>query len=187
MKRSPLKRSPHRESAAKREARQKFNREVSGPCFFRGIRPCFRCGGESEYREGTIGPQTVGQEPQGRVHVCTTCHGEGVHNCKGYKDAHHLVGQQWLKRNYSDLREDMLLTICFDPRIAVPLCRAAHESVTAKRSHIYWHELPEEAREFAADIDQLYLRFPLPWGGQRQSMLERLKLECPERVEGVVA
>lgn len=167
MKRTPIKRSARRESSVERDARQEFNRVVlAGACSFRGRRGCEYCNGPYGHAHG--------------VDICPSCGGDNDHRCSGRKDSHHLVEQQWLKRNYSDLREDMLLTICFDPRIGVPLCRAAHEAVTARRERIYWHELPEEAREFAADIDQLYLRFPLPWGGQRQSLVTRLKLECPE-------
>lgn len=98
MKRTPIKRSPPRESAAKREVHREFNRVVLDlPCYFRSWRDCEYCNGPYGHEHG--------------VDLCPSCGGTGTHRCSGRKDAHHLVEQQWLKRNYSDLPEDMLLTI----------------------------------------------------------------------------
>lgn len=36
-------------------------------------KPCGTCGGDNVYREGTVGPQTVGMEPRGRVYRCPNC------------------------------------------------------------------------------------------------------------------
>jgi hypothetical protein len=34
---------------------------------------CLTCGGVPVYQEGTMGPQTVGQEPKGKLHRCPAC------------------------------------------------------------------------------------------------------------------
>lgn len=41
--------------------------------------PCLNCKGEGTWREtASVGPQTVGMEPQpGKVHVCPRCGGTG--------------------------------------------------------------------------------------------------------------
>lgn len=166
------KRKRRRESAAERKARERFSEAaLARPCFFVGRRDCERCVGRGE----TI---LFGEEKW----ACTECNGSGQHRCSGPKDAHHLVEQQWLKRNYADRPADELLAIRFDPRIGAPLCRDnAHDPITRKATRIYWHELNPECIEFCTEVDDRYLELPTPWGGRRQSMVERLKLECSER------
>jgi hypothetical protein len=114
---------------------------------------------------------------------CPVCAGAGVHNCEGRKDAHHLVEKQWIRRNFSDLPEDELLAILFDPRIGAPLCRAAHDNI--KKERIYWDEVSEECKEFCAEVDKRHRHSVESLTGRRiftrPSMLTRLKLECPER------
>lgn len=106
------------------------------------------------------------------------------HQCKGPKDAHHLIEKQWIRRNYADLPEDELAAILFDSRIGSPLCRYnAHDSVTRKATRIYWDELTEECVEFCREVDQRYLGQLTPAGIRRQSMLVRLERECPKRKE----
>lgn len=47
-------------------------------CGWQGVPvQCRDCDGDGTYREGTMGPQTVGQEPSGRVHTCGECKGKG--------------------------------------------------------------------------------------------------------------
>src|SRR5690348_3829721 len=76
------------ESPARRAARLAFNRAVlQFRCFY------------SAYRSRT-------RKPRRKGHVCS------------YPlDAHHLIEKQWIESNYSDLTEEQLLAILFDPRI----------------------------------------------------------------------
>lgn len=39
---------------------------------------CRNCRGQGKWREGTVGPQTVGMEVSGRTHVCPVCDGSGL-------------------------------------------------------------------------------------------------------------
>ncbi len=180
-RRSSLKRTQRRESAAEKRARLHFNETVLDrrPCFFRGRRPCEHCRGDGEIVElgfelgGCAGPSEI-EEREG----CLACSGNGEHHCSGRKDAHHLVEKQFIRRNYADLPEDKLLAILFDPRIGAPLCRTAHDGIKANK--IFWHELTDECKEFCAEVDDLYLHLPTPAGARRQSMSVRLKQECPE-------
>lgn len=92
------------EAAARRRARERFNRAVKAHgCFY------------SSYRSPTGRPRRDG-------HVCTRP-----------LDAHHLIEKQWIERNFADLPEDELLAILFDPRLGAPLCRAGHEGVKRLR------------------------------------------------------
>lgn len=63
---------------------------------------CPTCKGEPIYREGTVGPQTVGMEPRGRVHVCPTCHAKlkpcSVEGCECQDYAEHTFTENDLKR-----------------------------------------------------------------------------------------
>lgn len=104
------------------------------------------------------------------------------HRCPSFRlDAHHLVPQSWIAGNYPDLPEQDFLEIVFNPLIGAPLCRSAHDRVTLNSDYIYFDELRVEAIEFCEAVDQQWENVPLPAGGKRQSMLERLRMECPAR------
>lgn len=96
------------------------------------------------------------------------------HRCWGRKDPHHLVPADWIRRTFGDLPDVELADILYAPILGVPLCRlVGHEAVErAVSEHIYWHELDDEAKDFCRRIDERY---------GRESMLERLRLECPVR------
>ena len=140
-----------RESSARRDARDHFNRAVLGR------RGCFY----SAYASRTGEPRRDG-------HVCVYP-----------MDAHHLVEKQWIESNYADLDEADRLAILFDPRIGAPLCRAGHENVLSLR--IYWHEVSEECREACREVDRQWLDVLTPAGLRRTSMYEELRRVCPTR------
>jgi hypothetical protein len=97
------------------------------------------------------------------------------HHCWGRKDPHHLVSADWMRRTFTGLSDVELADILYAPVIGVPLCRVAHEAVErAISEHIYWHEVDDEAKEFCKQVDERY---------GRESMLERLRLECPQQDE----
>jgi hypothetical protein len=165
-----LKRTARRETAAEKRARDHFNEVVKGWwCFFREKRECEHCGGA-----GGVAVVTIGTTVR-----CVVCEGAGVHRCKGRKDAHHLVEKQWIRRNYADLPEDALLQILFCPQIGAPLCRVAHDGI--KKHRIFWHELTPECIEFCEEVDRRWLEVRTTAGLRRQSMVERLRVECPEQ------
>lgn len=140
-----------RESAARKRARQEFNRAaLQHGCFYSGYR-----------------------SPDGRPRR------KGHDRCEFPMDAHHIVEKQWIEANYADLPEDALLAILFDPRLAAPLCRLGHEGV--KTLLIYRDELSEEAVEAAQEIDRRWLDVETPAGTRRKSIYEELMRVCPER------
>jgi hypothetical protein len=99
------------------------------------------------------------------------------HRCRFPLEGHHLVSKDWIFQTFGDLPLPELLAILFDPRIGAPLCRTSHDLVeysTAPDACIYFEELRFECVEFCEAIDAKY--------PGRPSMLERLKLENPERV-----
>ena len=137
------------ESPARRAARQAFNRAVKQHgCFY------------SAYR-------TKDGKPRRKGHICT------------YPlDAHHIVEKNWIERNYADLSEDELLSILFDPRIGIPLCRNGHANVANLR--IFWDEVSGECKEACREVDQRWLEMPAErW--RRRSMYEELRRVCPKR------
>jgi hypothetical protein len=91
------------------------------------------------------------------------------HECTYPLDAHHLVEKQWIRREFGDLPEDVLLAILYATAIGAPLCRGGHENV--KRLRIHWHEVSDECKEFCREVDERY-------GDNHPSMVERLRLEC---------
>jgi hypothetical protein len=119
----------------------------------------------------------------GPMTPCPACSAyvAGQHTCSGPKDAHHLVRASWIKRNFADLPEDKLLAILYSPLIGSPLCRAAHDPVTAKTQRIYFDELTQECIEFCEEVDRRYLEVLTPAGVRRSSMVEELRRECPVR------
>src|ERR1041384_1232567 len=84
-----------RESSARRDAREHFNRSVLNR------RGCFY----SAYSSPMGKPRRKG-------HVCVYP-----------MDAHHLCEKSWIEENFADLPEEERLKILFDPRIGAPLCR----------------------------------------------------------------
>ena len=103
------------------------------------------------------------------------------HICRYPLDGHHLVEKQFIERNYSDLPERDFLQIIFNSLIGAPLCQVAHPLVTVNSDYIYFEELRIEVVEFCEEVDAIWLDVPLPGGGHRQSMLERLRSESPSR------
>lgn len=89
-------------------------------------------------------------------------------------DPHHLVEVQWMRRELVLPPED-LIAVMYDPIIGAPLCRGAHGPVERRVvQFIYWDELRLETVEFCEAVDR---RTP----DGTPSMLERLRLESPER------
>ena len=179
-KRSTLKRSQRRESRAERAARLHFNEVVKGRrCFFIGRRDCPRCSGSGIVY---VPPNRLFHPPREAEHrTCWICNGTGSHVCSPPKDAHHLVRASWIKCNFADLPEAELLAILYSPLIGCPLCRAAHDPVTAKTQRIYFNELTPECIEFCEEVDRRYLEVLTPAGVRRASMVEELRRECPVR------
>lgn len=95
------------------------------------------------------------------------------HRCWGPVDPHHLVPASWIRHTFSDLPDDELALILYEPVIGAPVCRAYHEALENRSEVIAWHELDDEAKLFCKRIDE---RYP-----GHQSMYERLKLESPVR------
>jgi hypothetical protein len=95
------------------------------------------------------------------------------HTCRFPLDPHHLIPQDFLKREL-DLPPDELVAVMYEPIIGAPLCRKAHDAVEYQPDeHIYRDELNPDLILFCE-------RFDAQHPGQR-SLLERLYLECPER------
>jgi hypothetical protein len=101
-----------------------------------------------------------------------------AHSCWGDIDPHHLVPASFIKEQFGTLPDPELADILYAPIIGVSLCRKAHEAVEKRVSQfIFWHELDPECKDFCRRIDRKYAsRHPKP-----QSMLERLKLESPQK------
>jgi len=97
------------------------------------------------------------------------------HQCwpRRHRDPHHLIPASWIKQHFGDLPDVDLADILYASIIGVPLCRRAHEAVEARTDFIYWHELDPELVEWCKRIEAKY--------PDRQSILERLKLESPVR------
>ncbi len=93
------------------------------------------------------------------------------HRCWGPVDPHHLVPAAWIRQTFSDLPDDELAAILYEPAIGAPLCRAFHDAVETRAEVIHWHELDDECKLFCQRVDE---RYP-----GRPSMLERLRLESP--------
>jgi hypothetical protein len=94
------------------------------------------------------------------------------HSCRGPKDAHHLVPKDWIGRTFSDLPEDELLAIMFEPVIGMPACRfVLHDALETRADVVLLHELRDDVRLFCKSIDEKYPGHP--------SMLGRLELESP--------
>lgn len=78
--------------------------------------------------------------------------GRPGHRCDGPLDAHHVLKEQAVRNHHSLLymrREDpeRFWSIVHDPRLGVALCRAAHEPVTLKSTHLFFNELPPDLFE----------------------------------------
>lgn len=81
------------------------------------------------------------------------------HVCAGKLERHHLVKQQFLRREFPDQWD-----VIWSPWIAVNLCdEGAHQPVTRASTRVYRHEVPFQATQFA-DLN---------------GFLWRLELECP--------
>jgi len=83
------------------------------------------------------------------------------HDCAGPMEQHHLIKKSWLKADFKYVDQPYLFV--WAPEIGVSLCQSGHERVTNHVTRIWWHEVPEVAREWAKQ-----------WG-----CLWRLELECP--------
>lgn len=144
------------ETSARQRAREHFNAVVlSHRCFY------------SAYRSPTGKPRREG------------------HVCEPPYDAHHLVEKRFLETNYSDLPEEELLAILFDPRIGAPLCRGGHENVKSLR--IYWDEVSPDCKQACQEVDEKWLDVLTSAGVRRKSMYGELRRVCPTRTKGAVS
>lgn len=78
------------------------------------------------------------------------------HRCDGPIDPAHLLPKQRLKviaKNKFPGDEDKQRELVWSPSNGVPLCRDAHHKLDNGFIRIYWHQLPAEAHQFAAEWD----------------------------------
>jgi hypothetical protein len=83
------------------------------------------------------------------------------HKCEGWLERHHIIKKSWLWTNFSPRPDRDVL--CYPEEIGVTLCRRAHELVTVHADYVYWHEVPDRAKEWA----------------ESQGITYRLERECP--------
>jgi hypothetical protein len=159
-RRSGLKQTQRRETAAEKRARLHFKEIVKArKCWFAWHRPCERCGGKGETK--LAGDMWW---------VCTACNGDGRHHCEGRKDAHHLVPQRFTRRMFQGvLSEADFVAILHNPLIGAPLCRKAHDLIEAKRDRIYFEDLTPECIEYVGALPDF--------------VLIELERQCPKRPE----
>jgi hypothetical protein len=140
-------------------ARQFVETVGQWPCWFKRRRPCEQCLGEGEVASVTTG----------QIFACGLCDGTGQHVCSGRKDCHHLIPKNFIRRRLSDWPEPELLAVLFNPLIGAPLCRKAHDAITAKTDRIYWEDLTPECIEYVGSLPDF--------------LLLRLEEECAKRAK----
>jgi hypothetical protein len=89
------------------------------------------------------------------------------HVCDYPLDAHHLIPKDFIRLRFSELEEEELLPILFNPLIGAPLCRLAHNQVEGRVDYIYFEELSPELLAYV--------------GGLPDFMQMRLEEESPKR------
>jgi hypothetical protein len=71
--------------------------------------------------------------------------------CTGRGDSHHLIKQQWLKR------EGLTKEQQNDPRVLRRVCRAHHQAIHSPTFHLWRHQFPRDTIEYAKEHDILFL------------------------------
>ena len=87
-----------------------------------------------------------------------TCEGHRFfsHACDGPYDAAHILPKRFLKDATLGWDEDKALTVIFDKRNGLCLCRAAHNRWDGPYCPVVWEQLPAEVVSFATEHGMLW-------------------------------
>lgn len=85
----------------------------------------------------------------GRGAVCFFAGRGRAVKCSGPMDAAHLIPAQRLRAHTATLPEQARLDAVYDPRVAVPACRAHHHAFDHGFIKLFREDLPEAVFEYA--------------------------------------
>lgn len=77
--------------------------------------------------------------------------------CEGRLEAHHVVPQEWLRKNYRQFGPYMLANLLWDSRNGLPLCARHHRRHTLAMNRVPLSVLPPATCEFISEVGADYV------------------------------